>query len=78
VKGAPVPNSCALHWLGERGYDPVYGARPLKRVVQKQLVDRLATGMLDGSIREGDTVAVSARDGVIVFEQAAAAAAAAA
>jgi len=46
--------------------------------VQKQLVDRLATGMLDGSIREGDTVAVSARDGVIVFEQAAAAAAAAA
>jgi ATP-dependent Clp protease ATP-binding subunit ClpB len=64
--------------LGDLGYDPVYGARPLKRVVQKQLVDRLATGMLDGSIREGDTVAVSARDGVIVFEQAAAAVAAAA
>jgi ATP-dependent Clp protease ATP-binding subunit ClpB len=64
--------------LGDLGYDPVYGARPLKRVVQKQLVDRLATGMLDGSIREGDTVAVSARDGGIVFEQAAAAAAAAA
>ena len=64
--------------LGDLGYDPVYGARPLKRVVQKQLVDRLATGMLDGSIREGDTVAVSARDGAIVFEQAGAAVAAAA
>jgi ATP-dependent Clp protease ATP-binding subunit ClpB len=64
--------------LGDLGYDPVYGARPLKRVVQKQLVDRLATGMLDGSIREGDSVVVSARDGAIVFEHAGAAVAAAA
>ncbi len=62
--------------LGDLGYDPVYGARPLKRVVQKQLVDRLATGMLDGSIREGDAIRVAADDGAIVFEKAGVAAAA--
>jgi len=61
--------------LGDLGYDPIYGARPLKRVVQKQLVDRLATGLLDGTIREGDRVAVEARDGAIVFETAGAASA---
>ena len=59
--------------LGDLGYDPVYGARPLKRVVQKQLVDRLATGLLDGTIRDGDRVAVEARDGEIVFDTARAA-----
>jgi ATP-dependent Clp protease ATP-binding subunit ClpB len=52
--------------LGDLGYDPVYGARPLKRVVQKQLIDRLASGMLDGSIRAGEQVSVDARDGEIV------------
>jgi ATP-dependent Clp protease ATP-binding subunit ClpB len=56
--------------LGDLGYDPIYGARPLKRVVQKQLVDRLATGLLDGTIRDGDRVAVTARDGEIAFETA--------
>ena len=56
--------------LGDLGYDPVYGARPLKRVVSKQLVDRLATGLLDGTIRDGDRVRVEARDGAIVFETA--------
>jgi ATP-dependent Clp protease ATP-binding subunit ClpB len=53
--------------LGNLGYDPVYGARPLKRVVQKQLVDRLAKGLLDGTIRDGDTVSVEAQDGEIVI-----------
>ena len=42
------------------GYDPIYGARPLKRVIQKQLVDRLALALLKGEIREGDTVTVDA------------------
>ncbi|MGD0981980.1 MAG: AAA family ATPase, partial [Solirubrobacteraceae bacterium] len=46
----------ALELLGNLGYDPVYGARPLKRVIQKQLVDRLATGLLDGTYRDGQTV----------------------
>ena len=53
--------------LGDLGYDPVYGARPLKRVVQKQLVDRLAIGLLDGTIREGETVAIDADGGEIVM-----------
>ena len=44
--------------LGDLGYDPVYGARPLKRVIQKQLVDRLARAVLAGELRAGDAVAV--------------------
>jgi len=46
----------ALTLLGNLGYDPVYGARPLKRVIQKQLVDRLAIGLLDGTYRDGQTI----------------------
>ena len=42
--------------LGDLGYDPTYGARPLKRVIQKHLVDRLALALLEGAFREGDTV----------------------
>ena len=53
--------------LGNLGYDPVYGARPLKRVVQKQLVDRLAKGLLDGTIRDGDTVEIEAQAGEIAI-----------
>jgi ATP-dependent Clp protease ATP-binding subunit ClpB len=64
--------------LGNLGYDPTYGARPLKRVIQKQLVDKLALKILEGEFREGDVVRVDARDGEIVFERAGAAAPAAA
>ena len=53
--------------LGNLGYDPTYGARPLKRVIQKQLVDRLALAMLEGEFREGDTVRVDAADGELVL-----------
>ncbi len=56
--------------LGNLGYDPVYGARPLKRVIQKQLTDRLALALLQGEIRAGDTVEVSLRDGELVLESA--------
>jgi ATP-dependent Clp protease ATP-binding subunit ClpB len=48
----------ALALLGNLGYDPTYGARPLKRVIQKRLVDRLALAILDGELREGDSVVV--------------------
>jgi ATP-dependent Clp protease ATP-binding subunit ClpB len=58
--------------LGNLGYDPVYGARPLKRVIQKQLVDKLALRLLEGEFRDGDRVAVSASDGEIVFSKSAA------
>ncbi len=59
--------------LGNLGYDPVYGARPLKRVIQKQLVDKLALKILEGEFGEGDTVRVDAADGELTFERAAAA-----
>jgi len=53
--------------LADWGYDPVYGARPLKRVIQKRLVDRLALSVLQGEFSTGDTVAVDAADGELVF-----------
>jgi ATP-dependent Clp protease ATP-binding subunit ClpB len=56
--------------LGNLGYDPTYGARPLKRVIQSQLVDRLALKLLEGEFTEGETVRVEARDGELVFEKA--------
>jgi ATP-dependent Clp protease ATP-binding subunit ClpB len=58
--------------LGNLGYDPTYGARPLKRVIQKQLVDRLALKLLEGEFGPGDVVRVDAADGELVFEKAAA------
>jgi ATP-dependent Clp protease ATP-binding subunit ClpB len=57
----------ALNWLGEAGYDPVYGARPLKRVIQRTLQNPLAGQLLDGTIHDGETVHVSAdRDGLVI------------
>ena len=55
--------------LGNLGYDPVYGARPLKRVIQKQLVDKLALALLEGEFGEGDTVRVDAAEGALAFER---------
>jgi ATP-dependent Clp protease ATP-binding subunit ClpB len=60
----------ARELLGDLGYDPVYGARPLKRVIQKRLVDRLALSILQGEFSEGDTVRVDAADGEIVLTKA--------
>jgi len=53
----------ALHWLGERGYDPVYGARPLKRVIQKELVDPIARRLLAGEFADGAVIRVGAGSG---------------
>jgi ATP-dependent Clp protease ATP-binding subunit ClpB len=50
----------ALHWLAERGYDPVYGARPLKRVIQKELVDPIARKLLAGELEDGSVIDVHA------------------
>ena len=57
----------ALDLLAERGYDPVYGARPLKRVLQRELADPIATAILEGRFGEGDTVKVSVQDGELVL-----------
>lgn len=57
----------AHSWLADAGYDPVYGARPLKRIIQRALQNPLAEFILDGSIKDGDVVTVSAgRDGLII------------
>ncbi|MBE9607723.1 ATP-dependent chaperone ClpB [Acetobacteraceae bacterium H6797] len=50
----------ARDWLAEAGYDPVYGARPLKRVIQRNLQDRLAGLLLEGAVKDGDSVKVTA------------------
>jgi ATP-dependent Clp protease ATP-binding subunit ClpB len=60
----------ARELLGNLGYDPTYGARPLKRVIQKRLVDPLALAILEGDFREGDTVRVDAGDGDLVLSTA--------
>ncbi|MBJ7458609.1 MAG: AAA family ATPase, partial [Thermoleophilaceae bacterium] len=57
--------------LADVGYDPTYGARPLKRVIQKRLIDKLAIAMLEGEFVEGDTARVDAADGELVLTKAA-------
>ena len=64
-------DDAALTWIADKGYDPVYGARPLKRVIQKALQDPLAELLLAGSVKDGETMAVSAdRDGLILADRA--------
>ncbi|HRD29372.1 MAG TPA: AAA family ATPase, partial [Caulobacter sp.] len=60
-------DSAATHWLAERGYDPVYGARPLKRVIQKELMDPIARKLLAGDMADGSVIEVSAdADGLVI------------
>ncbi len=60
----------ARELLGDLGYDPTYGARPLKRVIQKHLVDPLALAILQGEFAAGDRVRVDAVDGELVLTKA--------
>ena len=60
----------AVDALAEEGYDPTYGARPLKRVIQRRLQDPIAMAILEGRFSEGDTVAVDANDGQITISRA--------
>jgi ATP-dependent Clp protease ATP-binding subunit ClpB len=55
--------------LAEAGWDPAYGARPLKRAIQRQLENPLALRLLEGEIADGDTIRVDARDGELSFER---------
>src|ERR1700734_1502744 len=66
----------ARDWLAEKGWDPAYGARPLKRVIQKSVQDPLAELILSGRIKDGEKVAVSAGKDGLIFNGAAVAAAA--
>jgi len=58
----------AKDFLARAGFDPVYGARPLKRTIQHLIQDPMATKILEGSIKEGDHVVIDAKDGEIVFK----------
>jgi ATP-dependent Clp protease ATP-binding subunit ClpB len=58
-------SEAARKWLADRGYDPVYGARPLKRVIQKELQDPLARLVLEGKVADNSTIAVDVEDGAL-------------
>jgi ATP-dependent Clp protease ATP-binding subunit ClpB len=60
----------AKEWLAEKGFDPAYGARPLKRVIQKEIQDQLALKLLEGKFKEGDTISadVDSKKGGLVFK----------
>jgi len=58
----------AIHILGEKGYDPAYGARPLKRVIQKELIDPLSTLVLQGKLGPGSHIQIRAEGDLLVIE----------
>ncbi len=60
-------DDAARTWIANRGYDPAYGARPLKRVIQRHIQDPLAEQILAGGVKDGDAVTVSVRDGVLTI-----------
>ena len=57
----------AREFLAKTGFDPVYGARPLKRTIQHMIQDPLAVKILDGSVKDGDRVTVDVEKGEVVF-----------
>ena len=64
LKGISMEVSdAARDWLGEKGYDPVFGARPLRRVIQNELEDRLSEALLEGRFGPGDTVLIDVTEG---------------
>lgn len=60
-------DDAARGWLAQKGFDPAYGARPLKRVIQKELQDPLARLLLEGELKDGDAIKVSAEGGHLVI-----------
>ena len=75
LEGRLAERKIALHiedaakdWLANAGYDPVYGARPLKRVIQRHLQNSLAKMLLTGAIKDGDTVPVSVLNGQLTVD----------
>jgi ATP-dependent Clp protease ATP-binding subunit ClpB len=60
-------DEAALKHLADQGFDPAFGARPLKRVIQNELADPLALKILNGELHEGSELKVSAKDGALVL-----------
>jgi ATP-dependent Clp protease ATP-binding subunit ClpB len=63
-------NDSALDWLAEQGFDPQYGARPLKRTIQKEIVNPISKLLLAGEVSGGDKINITAKDGELVFKTA--------
>ena len=63
-------SEAAIRFLADQGYDPVYGARPLKRAIQRHLLDPLSMSVLEGNFKPDDQIKVDMKDGKIVFEKA--------
>ena len=53
----------AMEWFASKGYDPAFGARPLKRLIQKEIQDRFAEGLLSGEIKDGANCNITVREG---------------
>jgi ATP-dependent Clp protease ATP-binding subunit ClpB len=62
-----VFTNSAKKWIGEKGYDPTYGARPLKRFLQKQVETQLARALVAGEVEEGSEVTFSVKDSEMVM-----------
>jgi ATP-dependent Clp protease ATP-binding subunit ClpB len=60
-------SEAAIGWLADRGFDPAFGARPLKRLIQREVVDRLATALLDGKLHDGATATLDVGDEGLVL-----------
>ncbi|HET7055635.1 MAG TPA: type VI secretion system ATPase TssH, partial [Thermomicrobiales bacterium] len=58
----------AREWIANRGYDPVYGARPLKRLIQREVLDALAMKLLSGELHDGEVVTIDSSPGGLVFQ----------
>jgi ATP-dependent Clp protease ATP-binding subunit ClpB len=58
----------ALEWLGDHGFDPLYGARPLKRTIQRELQNNMAKLLLAGDVQSGDSISLTTKDGQIVIK----------
>ena len=70
--GNDAPYVAARHWIAQQGYDPDFGARPLKRVLQREVADPIALDLLKGDFQAGETIVVDAKpDGGLVFDSAA-------
>jgi ATP-dependent Clp protease ATP-binding subunit ClpB len=62
-------SEAAKEFIGNQGYDPVYGARPLKRAIQKHLLDPLSLDVLEGNFAEGDVIEAEAEGGKLVLRK---------
>jgi ATP-dependent Clp protease ATP-binding subunit ClpB len=62
-------DATAMRWISEAGYDPAYGARPLKRVIQRELQNPIALALLEGDYQEGDAIRIVAEDKGLTFQR---------